>query len=38
VKGRSVCCNKDIVKTRTEVLVDWGPEFERRATELERES
>jgi hypothetical protein len=34
VKRRSVCCNRDIAETRTEVLVDWGSEFERRATRL----
>jgi hypothetical protein len=31
VKGRNVCCNRDIAKTRTEMLVDWGPEFQTRA-------
>jgi hypothetical protein len=31
VKRRSVCCNRDIAKTRTEVRVDWGSEFERTA-------
>jgi hypothetical protein len=35
---RSVCCNRDIVKTGTEVRVDWVSGFERRATELETES
>jgi hypothetical protein len=33
VKRRSVCCNRDIVKIRTEVLEDWVPEFETRAAQ-----
>jgi hypothetical protein len=31
MKMRSVCCNRDIAKTRTEVPVDWVPELETRA-------
>jgi hypothetical protein len=31
MKRRSVCCNRDIAKTRTEVRVDWEPECESRA-------
>jgi hypothetical protein len=34
VKRRSVWCISDIVKTRTEVGVDWSPEFEKRAPRI----
>jgi hypothetical protein len=30
VKRRSVCCNSDVAKMRTEVRVVGGPEFDRR--------